>query len=214
MGFKFPRRFGARDDTLDIEHQALLEALRPGFDVSEGTELWDETRVEALALAIIWSVNRRVGNQNNPLKMLENLPKWESACTLRPAVGDTDRARRERLAAKLRGLSGNALQDIAEAAEQALGVHFDAFLEVDPADWITYWPGLNPGPPGYEWASNRATVGIRMTTQGLTDSELVIKRNWLIKIIGDMVPAWMTFVVGVGDEFVCSVGLVGQTVVA
>ncbi len=214
MGWRFPRRFGARDDTHDIEHTALLEALRPGFDVAEGTALWDETRVDALAADIIWHINARVAKQNIPRKMLENLPKWEEACTLRPAVGDTDRARRDRLAAKLRGLGGNSLADIEAAATEALGINFDAFLTVDPSDWISYWPGINPGPPGFEFSSNRATIGVRMTAQQLTDTELVTKRNWVVRVLSEQVPCWMTFVIGIGDDFVCAVGIVGQTVIA
>jgi len=214
MGWRFPLRFGARDTALDVEHRALLNQLEPGFDVSEGTGLWIETRADALASVIIWRVNARVANQNNPLRMLENLPSWEESCGLRPSVTDTDVARRRRLAARLRGLGGNALQDIEDTARKALGVNFVAFLLVAVDDEITYWPGLNPGPPGFEWSSNRATVGIQISRQQLTDGELRVKRDSLIQDIDRMRPAWMTYVIGTDDTFICGVGIIGQSVLA
>lgn len=214
MGWRFPLRFGARDKTRDIEHQALLDALKPAFDVGEETEIWAETRVDALAVEMIWRINRRVGNQNFPRRMLENLPPWEQSCGLRPSVDDGDGSRRDRLAAKLRGLRGNSREDLRAAAIEALGVHYGSLWEVDPDDEITYWPNLNPGPPGYEWSSNRATVVFRMTKQQLSDGEFRLKRNWLIEIISQMCPAWETFVVTTSEQFFFSVGIVGQSVIA
>jgi hypothetical protein len=214
MAWRFPIQFGGPDRTHDIEHQALLDAMRLAFDTAEDTEFWIETRVDAWAVAMIWSINRRIANQNVPTRMYENLPKWEEACGLRPAVDDLDVDRRARLAAKLRGLGSNTLEGMADAAEKALGINFEAFDIVDPDDWITYWPGLNPGPPGYEFSSNRATVGIQMNRIQLSEAEFRKKRNWVIEIMNQLVPCWETFVVGTDDEFLCGVGIVGQTVLA
>jgi hypothetical protein len=213
MGWRFPLRFGGRDTTLEAEHQALLDALAPGWDTSAGTELREEAFVDALAVTMVWRINRRVANQLNPLKMLENLPVWETACSLRPTGTDTDPARRATLSAKLRGLTGNSVADLTAATESALGEAFDAVVTVDPDDWVTYWPGLNPGPPGYEFASNRATIGVRMLKDRLTEGEFRRLRAKLIDLLDQMRPAWMTFVTGVGSGWVCNVGVVGQTVI-
>lgn len=214
MGWRFPFRFGARDRTREVEHRALLDALRDAFDVDSGTEIYAETHADALAIELIWRIVRRVGKQNDPRKMLENLPKWERACTLRPSALDADITRRQRLAAKLRGLSGNSLSDQEAAAAEALGNLFEAMVLVDPDDLITYWPGLNPGPPGYEWTSSRAVVGFKFTETALTANELEVILGWAMQILADLVPSWQTFVFGSGDGFICSEGLIGITVLA
>ena len=214
MGWTWPFRFGARDETQDIEHQAILDALSPGWDISAGTDLYDETMVDALAITMIWLVNKRIGNQNFPRRMLESLPVWEQACDLRPSVDDLDVDRRARVAAKLRGIAGNSLFDLEAAAEEILGNNFDGLVVVDPDNWITYWPGLNPGPPGYEFSSNRATIGIRMIKTGLPEAVFRARRDDVADAIDQMRPAWMTYVIGVGSDFVLNVGVVGQTVIA
>ncbi len=214
MAWRFPLRLGAPDTTHEVEHRALLDYLRQAFDVDSSTELWAETWVDAWAIAMIWRINRRIANQNFPLRMMENLPKWEEACTLRPAFGDLDVERRRRLAAKLRGLSGNTIDDLEAAASQAMGVNFDALILVDPDDEIAYWPGLNPGPPGYEWSSNRATIGIRVQQGSLTHAEYIKKIGYLIDTMINLVPAWQTFVIGEGSQFIVDVGIVGQTVLS
>jgi len=213
MAWRLPLRLGGRDRTYDQEHQALLDALAPGWDIGSDTELWAETRVEALAVTIIWMINRRVRNQALPMRMLDALPDWEQACGLRPVPGDTDVDRRRSVAAKLRGLVGNSLTDISDACSKAMGANFDALITVDPDDWVTYWPGINPGPPGYEFASNRATIGIRVNKHGISEGQFRRKRNELVRMLDDLRPSWMTFVVGTGSSFTVNQGVVGQTVI-
>lgn len=99
--------------------------------------------------------------------MLEALTDWEQVLKLNPSVDDSDQERRARVAAKLRGLINNALPDIEATAKKALGVNFGAVVLVDPANHYVYSPANVPGPPGFEWSSSRAVVGIRMTQSGL-----------------------------------------------
>jgi len=214
---RFPLKFGGHDDTQDVEHQALLDALAPGWDVEEDTELWIETRVDALALTMIWIINRRAGNQAIPTRMQEVLADWEAATNLRPASSDTLIARRRALSAKLRGIVANALDDIEDAAATAMGANFVALVQVAEADWISYWPGINPGPPGYEFSSNRAHICIHCNRNGLTDAEFVALRTKLINTLLHLVPVWMRFTIGlgsgVGTTHVCNVGIVGATII-
>lgn len=214
MGWRFPLRFGARKKDQDAIHAGMLNYLSTWFDVDSDTELYAETRVDALAVSWIWSCNRRAVNQAKPRSMLESLPEWEEICTLRPAVGDTDVERRARVASKLRGQHGNNMQDLASAAEEELGVYYVTYAIVDPDSEVTYWPGLNPGPPGYEFSSNRATLGIQMSRDDLDDDAFLRRRAHLIKTLDEQRPAWLTFVVGVSGGFLAGVGVVGQTVLA
>src|SRR3990167_5417834 len=207
---RFPWRWGAHDATLDQEHQALLDALSPGWDVEAGTELWCETKTDALALTMVWAVNRRVGNQMSPLKALEWLPEWESATKLRPAIDETSIERRRRLAGKLRGLVRNAIADLEAMASDQLGSNFVDLLTVASADQTTYWPGVNPGPPGFEFASNRAPVTIQMNQDQLSAIELRRKIAALAEVLDHARPAWLTYQIGVGaDGFMVGKDLLG-----
>lgn len=214
---RFPLRFGGPDRTLDQEHQALLDALAPGWDTDVDTEFWVETRADAFAVSLIWAINRRVGNQAFPLRMLDDLESWESATGLRPTPVDPLPERRAVLAAKLRGVANNAINDIESACETALGINYEALVQVDADDWISYWPGVNPGPPGYEFSSNRAHVCIHCNKVQLNEAQFRAKRANLIEILTHMLPAWMTFTIGVGSgagtTHVCNVGIVGQTII-
>jgi len=214
---RFPLRFGGPDRTHDQEHQALLNALAPGWDVSEGTELWVEARVDAMVATMIWAVNRRLANQRVPLRMIDDLEDWEQVTALRPTPVDTMRERRQRLAAKLRGIANNAINDIIDTCSTALGANFEGLEAPTTANWITYWPGVNPGPPGYEFASNRAHVCIHTNKNGLAEEDFLRKRTMVIDLLDHMRPSWMTFTVGVGAgvgaSHVCNVGIVNQTII-
>src|SRR5689334_12791594 len=154
----FPFRFGGGESTLDVLHEALLDAYAPGWDVSDDAEKAAEAYMQALAVTFLWVANRRLGNQGQPLKMIEFLTTWEEATGLRPAARDRPIERRRRLAAKLRGLVNNTLSDIQAACQELLGPAFVALRTTAPDDEIVYWPGQNPGPPGFEWSSNRCTL--------------------------------------------------------
>ena len=46
------------------------------------------------------------------------------------------------------------------------GAIFVALRVVQPANEITYWPGAYPGPPGFEWSSNRCKIGMELSNVG------------------------------------------------
>ena len=216
MGFgiygTFPFTFGdTTDDAFEVEHKALLDAMSPALDPTEDTAHEIETYAEALGLSMIWDANERLANQAIPEKMLEALTDWEQVLKLNPSVDDSVQERRARVAAKLRGLINNALPDIEATAKKALGVNFGAVVLVDPANQVTYWPGGTPGPPGFEWYSSRAIVGIRMTTTGLNAAQFSAKRAATIQALTSMLPSWMAESVGVGSEFVINEGVFGVT---
>ncbi len=208
----FPFTFGdTTDDAFEVEHKALLDALSPALDPTEDTAHEIETYAEALGLAMIWDANERLANQAIPEKMLEALTDWEQVLKLNPSVDDSDQERRARVAAKLRGLINNALPDIEATAKKALGVNFGAVVLVDPANHYVYSPANVPGPPGFEWSSSRAVVGIRMTQSGLNAAQFSAKRAATIQALTSMLPSWMAESVGVGSEFVINEGVFGVT---
>lgn len=208
----FPFVMGGGDSVVEVEHEALLATLEKGFDIGSDTGLYAETYADAIAIAVIWACNQRLANQMVPERMLENLTVWEESCRLRPAIDDFDSVRRAKLAAKLRGLANNALGDIEQAMLKILGVNFVQVTQPDPANWITYWPGVNPGPPGFEWCSNRARVAVVMTPDGLDAETIAEKQGAVVSQLDGMCPAWMSFLVGVGNGFIVNIGIVGQTI--
>lgn len=206
-----PFRLGGGDSTVEIEHAAILDSLSKSFDISDGTEVFEEAFVDAMAVALVWAVNERLRNQVIPSRMMENLATWEQACGLRPTPADRPSERRAKLEARLRGVANNTVTDIEEVSRAIFGVNFVAVVPVDPLDWIVYWPGINPGPPGLEWATNRVRVAIRVSTDGLTNSLFIDKRSALANQLDAMLPSWMGYAIGVGSSFVVNLGVVGQT---
>lgn len=212
----WPFQFGGAIRPIEAEYNALREALAPnrqGYDVDD--DLTDiEVYAQASALAQIWAANRRSANQAIPARMLEELPREEEILGLRPAPTDTPLDRRASVAAKRRGLAGNTLADIEATCRAVLGANFEAVETVDADDQITYWPGINPGPPGREWSSNRCAIGVRMNTVGITDDQRDTKIAALAEKLDAMLPAWMTFEIGTGDAedgFICDIGICDLT---
>ena len=198
---------------VEEEHQIILDALAPGLDSDSSTGNYAEAYAEATAIAMIWVCDDRLGNQAIPERMMENLPVWEESCGMVPTVESLDIDRRARLSAKLRGTAGNAMGDVSAACQKILGANFVAVHLTAPASWIVYWPGVNPGPPGFEWSSNRARISVQMTDDGLDKKEFDSKRAAVVNQLDAMLPSWMTFQIGVGTAFIANVGLVGKTLV-
>src|SRR5678810_789183 len=163
---------------------------KPAFDESEGSANYAECLAHAQTIACIWAANERLKNSRIPSRMMETLPDWEKACKLRVGPTDTDVARRGALSAALRGLSGNTITDIQAACTEVMGSNFVELVFVAPADEVTYWPGVYPGYPGFEWMSNRAVVAVKVTSSGLSSSEFFDKRITLADILDRMLPAW------------------------
>jgi hypothetical protein len=208
-----PFTLGGGPSYVEDEQQIILESMAPGLDPDSSTANYAEAYAEAMAITMIWAVDRRLANQAIPERMMENLTVWEDTCGLRPTLDDLDIERRRILSARLRSAAGNAMVDISTACSKILGANFVAVHLTAPINWIVYWPGVNPGPPGFEWSSNRARISIQMTTDGLDDKGFNDKRGAVANQLDAMLPSWMTFQIGVGTAFIANVGLVGKTFV-
>jgi hypothetical protein len=210
----WPRRFGGGKRYVEIEHEALLDALAPGWDADPSTESYAEAYAHALAISMIWSLNGRLRNQAIPSRMIENLPEFEAACNIRPGSNESVQQRRRTVAAKLRGIAGNTLGDIYDACAAMAGVNFAGLQTVDAADVWAFWPGQNPGPPSYEWMSNRAMVACKLTRGTLSELELRALVNRLKQMLNAMVPVWMRIAVGTFESgFIAGVGIPGLTLI-
>src|SRR4051812_37060954 len=169
LGNPFPLTIGGGDSTLDTVHQSLLDAYAPGWDTNDTGGKTADALAQALAITFVWVANGRLTNQSVPSKMLESLTTWEQSTRLRPADGSTASSRRAAVAAKLRGFAGNTLSDIDGACSALLGANYLGIVLPAPADIYAYWPGVYPGPPGFEWSTNRCHIYIHVTKWALTD---------------------------------------------
>jgi hypothetical protein len=151
----------------------LSDAYSPVFDVTDGTIAAIELEAEAACVAMIWAASDRLANQSQALRMIEALPIWEQACGVNPGPRESARERRNALAAKFRGYSGNTESDIRGVCSAAMGSNFVALHHVPEAEVYAYWPGMNPGPPGFEWMTNRCLVLSQVTKSGLSDDEFL-----------------------------------------
>jgi len=208
----FPFKFGGtQQKPSKVEHRALLAAMEPALDPTDGTVHAIETFAEARTLGMIWGAGKRLANQAIPARMLEALPDQEQILKIIPTPGTTDNERRDAVAAKQRGLAGNTMVDIEAALRKLLGRNFEEILYTPREDVVAYWPGGIPGPPGYEWTSSKAHIGIRVNLNGLSPGEGQKLGAKLFGLLDTMIPAWMSYSIGVGSEFVLSKGMLGIT---
>ena len=207
----FPRRWGGQKHAVELEHEALLDALSPYLDVTTDSEVYPEALAQALAVTAIWVASGRAKCSLIPERMLETLTSWETACRTRPSASDSVQTRRARVAARLRGLIGITVGDMSAAMSELLGDNFVQLQFVPPSDEIVYWPGVNPGPPGFEWSSNRAIIGVQLQQGTLTDTEFLAQKARAAELMDGMVPSWMSYRIGVDSSFIVGIGIVGST---
>ncbi len=197
----FPRRFGGGTRPRTYERRALERAfMKDGFVVSEGTTKAAEAYAFANAISNIWAVNERLRGNDIPSRLLETLPTYEEILRTRPSPDDTDNERRAAVAAKLRGISGQATtDDIEGVCRELLGTAFEGLRRVDPSYEFSYWPGMNPGPPGFEWTSNRAVIGIAVRQDARSDGAWQRALATLRDMLGTLLPAWEVYEIGTDD---------------
>lgn len=207
----FPFKLGStQKKATKVAYRATLSALETAFDPTVGTYHEVETFAHSRIEGMVWGAGQRLANQAIPEKMMEALPEWEEILELNPAPGTSDHARRRAVAAKMRGLQNNAIPDIEEVAQKVMDANYEAVVTVEPEDVVEYWPGGTPGPPGFEWASNIATIAVRVNKTGLSDSAFLLKVGRLREQLEDFLPAWMTFQIGTGSAFTVGASIIAQ----
>lgn len=209
----FPVNLGGGESIVEGERGALLDGIERelGLSPQDDTENYAETAGEATAVAIIWAISARLRNQAIPERMLEQLTVWEESTGLRPTADDLPIDRRALLAGKMRGQINNAIIDIEEVCQKVLGNNYVEVVQTDESNAVGYWPGVNPGPPGYEWSSNYGQIGVVMTMDGLSNAQILDKRDRLHLELEHLLPSWMSFQIGVGSSFTVNAGIVGRT---
>lgn len=212
IGYPLANPVGGGPDDIDVALAALLEAMRPYLDPTDPAQM-AQSNVEALMIAITWSVNRRLSGMLDPNRMISTLATWEQACGLRPDPTATDTDRRNALAAQFLGFVGNTIANLYAVCTAIAGASFLGFY-LPSANAPSYQPGLNPGPPGWETMSCRAVLGVRLAPVLTSDAAfLTVVRN-LNRTLGLVCPAWLGFVVGTDEgHAVVDVAVADRTLV-
>lgn len=170
----YPRRFGGGryngKPLLQVVHESL-NSQRSHFDTEDGTSIVSIEH-EAWARALVfdgWEVNARLGNQLDPKRTTDMLPRWERIFKIRPAPGVSGRARRAVLEDRWArfGEITNHARLTTELAE-VLGEYFvdveyisldNATISVPDADPPYPWGVVTPG---YPWRSTVAHILVRI----------------------------------------------------
>lgn len=208
----FPLEFGGGPSNLEIAHQYLLErAAEQGFDTSEEQMLETELYGDAIVLGMILDANERLGLQLNPRAMLENLPVWETAMGLSPTKTASDTFRRDAVLARARAYGENTPVAVYSAAHAVFGAALVSITYPEEADAITYWPGVNPGPPGLEWTSTRMIHKVRVRREGVVGYQERV--DMLASVLDELLPAQDAFTIYTydagADSFVLGVSELG-----
>ena len=198
-GHPFGMPWGGGGDSqtpFEVEFYALLDCYAPGWTSAEDTQSACECRAMALGLACIWALNKRLEGIMVPQRMLESLETWEQACTIRPTADETLQQRRSAIAARFLGFAGNTASQIYDVCAALAGSQFLGIVTAAPALGTSYSPGVQMGPPGAEYASNRATIGVRLSRTGAVGSDFTDLVRRIKLALNSQCPAWMTFAVG------------------
>lgn len=213
---QWPFRLGGGKGPRELVHDSLLEQYSKVLDVS-GDQLTDsEVYAEAALLSLVWVAGKRASLQGLPLATVDWIEAFEAILKITPLPNDTEPERRNAISARFVSLLGNSELDIREACSRLLGLSLNDVKYLTDAQATTYLPGLNPGPPGLEWFSQRAIVFVLVNKNGLTSLQYSLKIAKLENMLENLLPAWMSFSVarqdhvGVGTGFFLDLSLLDE----
>lgn len=180
-------------------YQGLRTTFGPGWNTSLDTPLGIELWGDAEIIGYMWLANENLRGEALPLKMTDSLADWEWVFNIIPASTATVAERQAEVAVRFKLAAGNRLADITAICTDVLGAAAlnGVMTPTDARSWF-YMPGVIPGPPGQEYASNRAsiTVHVDVTTHGATETNTRITK--LEGLLSKLLPIWMRFRVGLG----------------
>lgn len=157
----FPVSFGASVNTI---HETMLDALLQAQGSAIATDIDSAAYVECYAkarlLADMWSTVIRLGNQFDPNKMTDFLPRWEAIYGIVPSPTATLAQRRALIASKIANYGNSpTIQVVTDLLALVLGDVFVTILYGSDTIQDGYYAG-SPGIEGFvPGGANLSVVG-------------------------------------------------------
>lgn len=189
-------KYGGGPNLLQRIVESLNTARGTGYDTEQSGNVFAENMAFARSLGAAWSSNSRFGHQWDPARMTDFLPRWESILGLSTQAGDTDGARRDRVARPFARFGKQfSLRQITDELTDALGDSFVTIEFTDLAGAIIHWPGDGSDTPANPWYSTVATIRARLTQPvGLNPGDFYGFAGLSTEILDALVPAWANFI--------------------
>lgn len=134
-------RYGGAVPRVQVILDALNEQLGSAYDVSKDSPVYIRNLAIARMLASVWDSNERLGNQFDPLRMTDFLPRWERIFGIVPSPTATEPERRRVIAARFARIGvAPTHQAIVDALAAALGDIAFTVERTDPDVATMKWP--------------------------------------------------------------------------
>jgi hypothetical protein len=197
----YPRRFGGGKPTLQTFHESLNAQRGTALDASNpSTTAWLEDL--ALMRAIVfdgWHTNQRLAHQWDPRRLTDMLERWEKLMKLRPAIGATDKARRDSILERFERFMGIANHaKLMKNLETALGDAFVGVEYISVANAVVTVPdGSYPwGTPNASrpWSSTVARILVQIAKpSGWTEDQFYEAAAKVGPVVDAIAPAWVLY---------------------
>ena len=208
----YPERSGGRRPTIGVVLDSLLAQMGTAIDGSEGTVAWAYANADARVLGEVYGTHERLGNQWDPYRMTDMLPRWEKILRTNPLPSDTLTARRARVAAAMARLGGApTYQAVVDTLTVALGsIPFTIEHTASSAAnmWTPgSWPfGQHPSGPSVPsnmtqflqvyptWFSSADDISIVVSKPAnMGNSEFYQRLGAINTALDPVMPAWVTW---------------------
>ncbi len=198
----YPKRYGGGRPLLKVMHDALNAARGTAIDAADSTSAaWVENM--AYARAIVFDGHgtmERLGNQRDPSRMTDFIPRWEGIFKIIPSPTATDSERRAAIRARFRRfLDASALHSRVESAlRAAIPTYFSAIEYISYANAVIHVPDASypwgTVVNGYPWTSTTAHLLVLLVKPtGATEGDFYNAAAKVPPILDAILPAWMTF---------------------
>lgn len=198
----FPKRYGGGRPLLKVLHDSLNAARGTAIDANDSTSIaWVENMAYARAIAIDGhGTTERLGNQRDPARMTDFIPRWEGIFKIVPSPTATDQERRAEIRVRFRRfLDASAIHYRVESAlRTALGSYFSAIEYISYANAVIHVPDTSypwgTVASGYPWTSTTAHMLVLLVKpDGASEGDFYTAAGKVPPILDALLPAWMTF---------------------
>ncbi len=187
----FPLRFGGGKTRLQSIVDSLGVARGTAYDVSQPSNVYAEDMAIARCVEALWSANARLANQWDPARMTDFLERWEAILEVPPAIGDSLRTRRQRVAGKLKAATGPTAQIVSDACAALLGSMFVQVEFTPLATAVQQWPANGFAT---SWYSTTCHIVVRLTQPStVSNAQYYQAKGLCVQLLDSILPAYMTF---------------------